>query len=67
MLLQKVKTSVVNKNCNPVWNDSLTLSLKDPNVPIVLVRFFLFSFFWDICIYVLDYLGRESNNDNLCL
>ncbi|XP_071927177.1 protein C2-DOMAIN ABA-RELATED 7 [Coffea arabica] len=33
---QAVKTSVVNKNCSPVWNESLTLSLKDPNVPFVL-------------------------------
>ncbi|KAA8532557.1 hypothetical protein F0562_032627 [Nyssa sinensis] len=33
---QKLKTCVVKNNCNPEWNDELTLSVKDPNVPIVL-------------------------------
>ncbi|CAL5430674.1 unnamed protein product [Camellia sinensis] len=33
---QKMKTRVVKKNCNPVWNEELTLSIKDPNVPIIL-------------------------------
>ncbi|XP_073281409.1 protein C2-DOMAIN ABA-RELATED 7-like [Primulina huaijiensis] len=33
---QKVKTSVVKDNCNPVWNEELTISIKDLNVPIVL-------------------------------
>ncbi|CAI9096020.1 OLC1v1032080C1 [Oldenlandia corymbosa var. corymbosa] len=33
---QKVRTSVVPKNCQPVWNENLTLPLKDPNVPITL-------------------------------
>ncbi|KAF5939204.1 hypothetical protein HYC85_023463 [Camellia sinensis] len=32
----KMKTRVVKKNCNPVWNEELTLSIKDPNVPIIL-------------------------------
>ncbi|GMP93527.1 hypothetical protein CsSME_00043307 [Camellia sinensis var. sinensis] len=31
-----MKTRVVKKNCNPVWNEELTLSIKDPNVPIIL-------------------------------
>lgn len=31
---QKLKTRVVKNNCNPEWNDQLTLSIKDPNTPI---------------------------------
>ncbi|XP_009626201.1 protein C2-DOMAIN ABA-RELATED 7 [Nicotiana tabacum] len=33
---QRVKTSCKKNNCNPVWNDELTLALKYPNVPVVL-------------------------------
>ncbi|XP_060186601.1 protein C2-DOMAIN ABA-RELATED 7-like [Lycium barbarum] len=33
---QRVKTSCKKNNCNPVWDDELTLALKYPNVPIVL-------------------------------
>ncbi|XP_052203747.1 protein C2-DOMAIN ABA-RELATED 7-like [Diospyros lotus] len=33
---QKVKTGVIKKNINPVWDDVLTLYIKDPNVPIIL-------------------------------
>jgi len=36
-LVQKLKTRVVKKNCNPVWNEELTLSISDLNVPINLV------------------------------
>ncbi|KAF5750144.1 Calcium-dependent lipid-binding family protein [Tripterygium wilfordii] len=32
----KLKTSVVKNNCNPEWNDELTLSISDPNIPIKL-------------------------------
>ncbi|KAJ0241177.1 Protein C2-DOMAIN ABA-RELATED 9 [Hirschfeldia incana] len=31
---QKLKTRVINNNCNPVWNEQLTLSIKDVNDPI---------------------------------
>ncbi|KAJ6429884.1 hypothetical protein OIU84_021319 [Salix udensis] len=31
---QKLKTRVVKKNCNPVWNEELTLSITDLNAPI---------------------------------
>ncbi|XP_019059140.1 PREDICTED: protein C2-DOMAIN ABA-RELATED 9 isoform X1 [Tarenaya hassleriana] len=30
----KLKTRVVNNDCNPVWNEHLTLSVKDMNDPI---------------------------------
>lgn len=41
MSLQKVKTSVVKSNLNPEWNEELTISIKDLNVPIFLVRIIL--------------------------
>ncbi|RDX84260.1 Protein C2-DOMAIN ABA-RELATED 9, partial [Mucuna pruriens] len=31
---QKLRTHVVKNNCNPVWNDDLTLSIKDVKTPI---------------------------------
>lgn len=37
LLMQKVQTGVVKNACNPEWNDELTLSISDPNVPILLV------------------------------
>lgn len=37
LFLQKLKTRVINSNCNPVWNEQLTLSIKDVNDPIRLV------------------------------
>ncbi|XAR63646.1 hypothetical protein NMG60_11023664 [Bertholletia excelsa] len=33
---EKLKTKVIKKNCNPLWNEELTLSIKDPKVPILL-------------------------------
>ncbi|XP_058184342.1 protein C2-DOMAIN ABA-RELATED 7-like isoform X2 [Rhododendron vialii] len=33
---QKVKTDVVKNTCNPKWNDELTLSITDANIPILL-------------------------------
>ncbi|KAM3303883.1 protein C2-DOMAIN ABA-RELATED 10 [Capsicum chacoense] len=33
---QRVKTSVKKNSCNPIWNEELTLALKDPDIPIVL-------------------------------
>ncbi|OMO99735.1 C2 calcium-dependent membrane targeting [Corchorus olitorius] len=30
----KLKTRVVKNNCNPEWNDELTLTIKDPNAKI---------------------------------
>ncbi|XP_059458634.1 protein C2-DOMAIN ABA-RELATED 1-like [Corylus avellana] len=33
---QRVKTSVVRRSINPVWNEELTLSITDPSVPIKL-------------------------------
>ncbi|XP_058728471.1 protein C2-DOMAIN ABA-RELATED 7-like [Vicia villosa] len=37
--LQKLKTSVVKNNCNPEWNEELTLSIKDVHTPIHLQVF----------------------------
>ncbi|CBI33522.3 hypothetical protein AAG906_038439 [Vitis piasezkii] len=31
---QKLKTRVVNKNVNPEWNEDLTLSVDDTNLPV---------------------------------
>ncbi|KAK2999695.1 hypothetical protein RJ639_023472 [Escallonia herrerae] len=33
---QKLKTRVIKKDVNPEWNEDLTLSVSDPNVPIKL-------------------------------
>ncbi|XP_041009765.1 protein C2-DOMAIN ABA-RELATED 7-like [Juglans microcarpa x Juglans regia] len=33
---QKLKSRVAKNDCNPEWNDELTLSIKDLNVPITL-------------------------------
>ncbi|KAG8382747.1 hypothetical protein BUALT_Bualt05G0109400 [Buddleja alternifolia] len=33
---QKVRTRVEKNNCNPVWNEDLTIYIKDLNTPIVL-------------------------------
>ncbi|PIA63868.1 hypothetical protein AQUCO_00201295v1 [Aquilegia coerulea] len=33
---QKLKTRVIKKNINPEWNDELTLSVEDANLPIKL-------------------------------
>lgn len=35
--MQKLKTRVMKKNVNPEWNEDLTLSISDPNLPIKLV------------------------------
>ncbi len=31
---QKLKTCVINSNCNPEWNEELTLSVRDVKTPI---------------------------------
>ncbi|XP_058724478.1 protein C2-DOMAIN ABA-RELATED 9-like [Vicia villosa] len=36
---QKLKTSVVKNNCNPEWNEELTLSISDVQTPIHLTVF----------------------------
>ncbi|KAL7101628.1 hypothetical protein ACP275_08G065300 [Erythranthe tilingii] len=36
MAKQKLKTRVVKKNLNPEWNEELTLTISDPNIPIKL-------------------------------
>ncbi|XP_022925551.1 protein C2-DOMAIN ABA-RELATED 4-like [Cucurbita moschata] len=33
---QKLKTRVIKKDVNPVWNEDLTLSVSDPKIPIKL-------------------------------
>ncbi|GMY23967.1 protein C2-DOMAIN ABA-RELATED 4 [Fagus crenata] len=33
---QKLKTRVIKKDVNPEWNEDLTLSVTDPNLPIML-------------------------------
>ncbi|RRT64844.1 hypothetical protein B296_00027400, partial [Ensete ventricosum] len=39
MLLQKMKTRVIKKNTNPVWNEDLTLCIEDPSLPVRLQVF----------------------------
>ncbi|GAB2227430.1 hypothetical protein Droror1_Dr00009251 [Drosera rotundifolia] len=33
---QKLKTRVIHNDCNPYWNDELTLTISDPSLPIKL-------------------------------
>lgn len=47
---QKIKTKVIKRNCNPVWNDELTLTIRDPKAPI------------HIAVYDKD---RFSNDDSM--
>ncbi|KAL9672798.1 hypothetical protein QQ045_029050 [Rhodiola kirilowii] len=35
---QKLKTRVINKDINPVWNEDLTLSVADSKLPIMLME-----------------------------
>ena len=35
--MQKLKTRVIKKDVNPEWNEDLTLSITDPDIPIMLV------------------------------
>lgn len=37
-LLQKLKTRTVEDNCNPEWNEELTLAIKNLNEPVNLVN-----------------------------
>lgn len=34
--MQKVKSRVVKNSCNPDWDDELTLSISQPDIPVVL-------------------------------
>ncbi|NP_001316022.1 C2-domain ABA-related family protein [Solanum lycopersicum] len=36
MAEQKLKTRVIKKDVNPEWNEDLTLSVADPNLPVML-------------------------------
>ncbi|KAL8142049.1 hypothetical protein V2J09_015081 [Rumex salicifolius] len=36
MASQKLKTKVVKNNCNPEWNDELTLAILSPDTPVIL-------------------------------
>jgi len=36
MAKQKLRTRVIRKDVNPVWNEDLTLSVTDPNLPVKL-------------------------------
>jgi hypothetical protein len=45
--VQKVKTSVIKKTVNPVWNEDLTLAVRDAATPIKLVSICI-QFFGDV-------------------
>ena len=73
--MQKTKTKVIKGNCNPVWNDELTLTMKDPKAPIHIVRTdifkiksIIFSIYWlpsfDVFQAVYD-KDKFSNDDSM--
>lgn len=35
--MQKLKTRVIRKDVNPEWNEDLTLSVSNPDIPVKLV------------------------------
>ena len=39
--MQKLKTSVIKNNCNPTWNEEMTLYVKDVKTPVHLVSSFI--------------------------
>ena len=39
--MQKLKTSVIKNNCNPTWNEEMTLYVKDVKTPVHLVSSFV--------------------------
>lgn len=39
IFVQKLKTRVIRRNTNPIWNEELTLSVEDPALPVRLVCF----------------------------
>lgn len=39
-MMQKLKTRVIKRDVNPEWNEDLTLSVQDPDVPVKIVSFF---------------------------
>lgn len=41
MDVQRLKTKFIRRDVNPEWNEDLTLSIADPNLPIKLVLFYL--------------------------
>ncbi|GER44660.1 calcium-dependent lipid-binding family protein [Striga asiatica] len=49
---QRVKTGVVKDNCNPVWNEELTIYIKDLNAPIT------------ISVYDKDTFTNDDNMGN---
>lgn len=40
-LMQKLKTRVIKKDVNPEWNEDLTLSVVDSNIPVKLVSIYV--------------------------
>ncbi|XP_076902978.1 protein C2-DOMAIN ABA-RELATED 7-like [Bidens hawaiensis] len=45
---QKTKTKIIKGNCNPVWDDELTLTLKDPEARV------------HIAVYDKDMFGNDD-------
>lgn len=72
--MQRVKTRVIKKTCNPVWNDELTLSITNTNDPIVLVSYILptnssIFFVWESMILysLFAFVGPFLNPYNFLL
>ena len=55
---QKYKTQVIYNTCNPVWNDEITLSIKDLDLPVKLVS--------DVWFHYQLYLVKLENAGKIC-
>lgn len=65
--MQKLKTNVMKKTVNPVWNEDLTLAVMDASAPIMLVSiihpFILIPLMIDMQSWILNAASRRLNSN----
>lgn len=63
--MQKLKTRVIKKDVNPEWNEDLTLSVADPNLPVMLVKFLVCWLSYKIRPYLFRQRQPFLANDHM--